>query len=106
MIRLRFLVILGGGGGVLSLRFITSPYMASLCEINLIIRSFQSPSAPSPTPASPQEEDEYSDISPSYVFLLCTAAPMTFFIFTGRSARFRQGRFFLLLYITHRLWIH
>ena len=33
-----------------------------MCDIHLIIRSFQSPSAPSPTPASPQEEDEYSDV--------------------------------------------
>ena len=38
------------------------------CEIHLIIWGFPSPSAPSPTPTSPQEEDEYSDVSPSYVF--------------------------------------
>ena len=67
MIRLRFLVIFFlGGGGVLSLRFITSPYMVSCVfsdvNIHLSIRGFQSPSAPSPTPASPQEEDEYSDV--------------------------------------------
>ena len=34
----------------------------SVMEIYLVIRGFQSPSAPSPTPASPQEEDEYSDV--------------------------------------------
>ena len=38
--------------------------------------------------------------------IVCTAAPMTFFIFAARSARYRRRRFFLLLYITHRLSIH
>ena len=60
----------------------------------------------SPTPTSPQEEDEYSDVSQSYVFVLCTAAPMTFFIIAAGSARYRRWWFFLLLYITHRLSIH
>ena len=77
-----------------------------MCEIHLIIRGFQSPSAPSPTPTSPQEEDEYSDVSPSYVFVLCTVAPMMFFIFAAGGARYRRRRFFLFLYITHRLSIH
>ena len=54
----------------------------------------------------PQEEDEYSDVYPSYVFVLCTAAPMTFFIFDAGCARYEQRRFFLLLYIRHRLSIH
>ena len=31
---------------------------------------------------------------------------MTFFIFAAGSARYRRGRFFLLLYIAHRLSIH
>ena len=31
---------------------------------------------------------------------------MTFFIFAAGSARYRRRRFFLLLYITHRLLIH
>ena len=43
---------------------------------------------------------------PSYVFVLCTAAPMPFFIFAAGSARYKRRRFFLLLYITHRLSIH
>ena len=60
----------------------------------------------SPTPSSPQEDDEYSDGSPPYVFVLCTAALMTFFIFAAGSARYRRKWFFLLLYIAHRLSIH
>ena len=39
-------------------------------------------------------------------FVLCTAAPMSFFIFAAGSARFRRRRFFLLLYITLRLSLH
>ena len=39
-------------------------------------------------------------------FVLCTTASMTFFIFSAGSARYRRRRFFLLLYITHRLSMH
>ena len=39
-------------------------------------------------------------------FVLCTEAPMSFFIFAARSARYRRRRFFLLLYITLRLSLH
>ena len=95
-----------------------------MSAIHFVIQGFQSPSAPSPTPASPSQSSQgAAAIRRTYslclrrrmsvvtfnrltFFVLCTAAPMTFFIFSVGCARYEQRRFFLLLYIRPRLSIH
>ena len=127
MIRLRFLVNLGGwGGGCTEFTVLHFPLHGLLCfsvmsEIHLFIRGFQSPSAPSPTPASPSQSSlSQGAAAVCRTYSLCLRRRVSivtfnrltflycvpFFIFAAGCARYEQRRFFLLLYIRHRLSIH